>query len=121
MLYIRMNMNTNIPEFLSKSVVGSDIMQMKVTKPEHHRGLEIQETPESTALNFAELLNRSLQKVNDQQVEAEKLTQQMISDPGSVEMHTVTIAAEKARMALTFTKTIADGVVRAYKELTSLR
>jgi flagellar hook-basal body complex protein FliE len=114
-------MNTNLPEFLSKSIIGSDIMQMKATRPEHHRGLDIQETPDSTALNFAELLNRSLQKVNDQQVEAEKLTQQMISDPGSVEMHTVTIAAEKARMAITFTKTIADMAIRTYRDLVNLR
>ena len=72
-------------------------------------------------MNFGELLNRALQKVNDQQVEAEKLTQQMITDPSSVEMHTVTIAAEKARMAITFTKTVTDLAIKTYRDLVNLR
>jgi len=98
-----------------------DIIRMDVSSPLHNDGREIAEVPDSTALNFAELLNRSLQKVNDQEIEKEKLVQQMISDPGSVEMHTVTIAAAKAQMALMFTKNMADMAVKTYRELINLR
>ncbi|MDH4263079.1 MAG: flagellar hook-basal body complex protein FliE [Spirochaetia bacterium] len=115
-----MDIKNNL-QFLPKSMVGSDIMQMRVTDTAHDRGIPEQEVPESTALNFSELFNRALMKVNDQQVDAERLTQKMITDPSSVEMHTVTIAAEKARMAITFTKTIADLAIKTYRDLINLR
>ncbi len=114
---MEMNGFTPISE---KNVVG-DIIRLKTSNPGHQNGAPVSETPESTALNFAELLNRALQKVNDQQVEAEKLTQQMITDPGSVELHTVTIAAEKARMAVTFTKNVTDLAIKTYRDLVNLR
>jgi len=98
-----------------------DIIQLNVSRPGHNKGLAIVDVPESTELNFSELLNRALEKVNDQQIESEKLTQQMITDPSSVEMHTVTIAAEKARMAITFTKTVADLAIKTYRDLVNLR
>ena len=102
-------------------MVSGDIIKLSATQKKHNNGLQATVVPESSALNFAELLNRALQKVNDQQITSEKLTQQMITDPGSVQMHTVTIAAEKARMAITFTKTMTDIAVKTYKELVNLR
>lgn len=115
-----MDIQNNL-QLLQKSMVGSDIMQMRVTDSAHDRGIPDQEVPESTAVNFSDMLNRALNKVNDQQVESERLTQKMITDPSSVEMHTVTIAAEKARMAITFTKTIADLAIKTYRDLINLR
>ncbi|HNE24497.1 MAG TPA: flagellar hook-basal body complex protein FliE, partial [Leptospiraceae bacterium] len=44
-----------------------------------------------------------------------------IYDPDSVEVHDVMIAAEKSRFALTLTKTVADGLVRTFRELTQPR
>jgi len=104
-----------------QNVGKGDIIQMKIMDERHTNDLPIQKTPDSTALNFAELMNRALQKVNDQSITAEKLQQQMISDPTSVQMHTVTIAAEKARMAITFTKSITDLAVKTYRDLVNLR
>ncbi|MDH4199347.1 MAG: flagellar hook-basal body complex protein FliE [Spirochaetia bacterium] len=115
-----MDIKTNL-QHLQKSITGSDIMSLKTTDLFHNNGLPEEDMPESTALNFADAMNRALLKVNDQQIEAEKLTQQMITDPASVEMHTVTIAAEKARMAITFTKTIADMAIKTYRDLVNLR
>jgi flagellar hook-basal body complex protein FliE len=45
----------------------------------------------------------------------------MIYNPNSVEAHEVMIASEKARISLTFTKTVVDGIIRAYRDLTNLR
>lgn len=102
-----------------KSLVQSDIMQ--VTNPLHMNNQDKKEISDSPAANFADALNNALGKVNDQQVYAERLQQQMITDPDSVEAHTVLIAAEKARMAITFTKTLADMAVRTYRDLVNLR
>ena len=68
-----------------------------------------------------EVLQKSFEKVNDQQVESDTLTQKIVFDPNSVDSHQVMIAAEKARISLTFTKTMIDGVVKAYRDLSNLR
>ena len=116
-------MKVAIPELIQKyqDIGKGDIIPLRITDDRHNNDRSIANVPESTALNFAELLNRAMQKVSDQAVESEKLTQQMISDPGSVQMHSVTIAAEKARMALTFTKTVTDLAVKTYRDLVNLR
>ncbi len=106
--------------FAKKDVVG-DIISLNQTEDRHWHGVHQNKVPESTALNFSEVLNRALLKVNDQNVKAEKLAQQLIADPSSVQPHTVTIAAEKARMSLMFTKTVTDLAVKTYKELVNLR
>ncbi|MCS6985650.1 MAG: flagellar hook-basal body complex protein FliE [Leptospiraceae bacterium] len=110
-----------VTRLLSPNMVKGDIIPLQTTQERHYHGLPPREVPESTAVNFADALNRALEQVNDQQIEAEKLAIQMVADPGSVEAHTVMLAAEKARMALTLTKNLADLAIRAYRELVNLR
>ncbi|WP_409035741.1 flagellar hook-basal body complex protein FliE [Leptospira bandrabouensis] len=78
-------------------------------------------SPDEVAGTFGDALKKAFEQVNDQQVEADELTQKIVFDPNSVELHDVMIAAEKARISLTFAKTMSDGFVRAYRELTTLR
>jgi flagellar hook-basal body complex protein FliE len=87
----------------------------------HYGKTEEALSPERLAGDFGDLMRKTLETVNDQQVEADELTQKIIYDPNSVDVHDVLVASEKARMSLTFTKTMVDGVVKAYRELTSLR
>jgi len=112
---------TNFQKILPQSFAKGDIIPMQTTKPGHNNGVKIKEVSESTAQNFAGVFQAALQKVNDQQVHANQLTQQLVTDPKSVNVHSVLIASEKARMSLTFTKTIVDLAVKTYKELTNLR
>ena len=42
-------------------------------------------------------------------------------DPQSIDHHDVTIAVAEANMAVTMTKAVTDGVIRAYKEIINLR
>lgn len=77
--------------------------------------------PERITDGFAGALNAALGKVEAADVRAQQLTTQSVYDPDSVDAHTVILAAEKARFALNLTKTVADGAIRAYKELTSGR
>ncbi len=108
-------------KILPASEVKGDIIPLSRSHAKHWHGIQPEKVPESTSVNFAEVLNQALLKVNDQQVHAEGLVQKMISDPRSVKLHTVLIASEKARMSLNFTKTIADMAVRTYRELSNLR
>lgn len=106
---------------LSPAVAAGDIIRLHTTQSGHNNGISPLPISENTAANFSETLMRSLEKVNDQQINAESLAQKMIADPSSVQAHTVMIAAEKARISLTLAKSIADLAVRTYRELTSLR
>ena len=104
------------------SVSQGDIIKLKATEPKHWDGLNTdQSIPDSPAIGFAEALNRALASVNDAQAGAEALVQKLVSKPKSVNLHEVLVAGEKARMSLTFTKTISDIVVKTYRDLIHLR
>jgi flagellar hook-basal body complex protein FliE len=100
---------------------SGDKVSIKTTDSRHYGDKAELESVDNVAESFASALKKSLEKVNDLQIHADELTQKMIYNPNSVDAHEVMIAAEKARMALTFTKTIADGVIKAYRDLTNLR
>lgn len=102
-------------------VPGGSNTKISTTNPLHYGGESKTESTENISESFSEVLKKSLEKVNDSQVHADDLTQKMIYNPNSVEAHEVMIAAEKARISLTFTKTVVDGIIRAYKELSNLR
>ncbi|MDH5719422.1 MAG: flagellar hook-basal body complex protein FliE [Spirochaetia bacterium] len=110
-----------ISKSLTQSMVKGDIIPLKTSDLKHYNGIKSAKTSESPAENFAKVLTRALQQVNDQQVYAENLSHQAVADPGSVSVHSVLIAAEKARMSLTYTKTLADMAVKTYRELVNLR
>lgn len=98
-----------------------DKVSIHTNDTRHYGDIKPTHSPDDVAESFAEVLNKSLEKVNDQQVEADQLTQKLVFDPNSVDSHQVLIAAEKARISLTFTKTMIDGVIKAYRDLSNLR
>ena len=77
--------------------------------------------PERVTEGFAAALTQALSKVEKLDVRSKKLTSQAVYDPDSVDVHNLIVAGEKARFALNLTKTMADGLIRSYRELTSLR
>jgi len=96
-------------------------VQVRTSDNRHYFDVKQPEAPDNMGETFSSVFFKAMEKVNDQQVIAEEMTQKMAIDPDSVEVHDLMIASEKARLSLTFTKTIADGAVRAYRELTTLR
>jgi flagellar hook-basal body complex protein FliE len=59
--------------------------------------------------------------VNGLQTQSDELTKALAVRPETVDVHDVTIAAEKARIAVLFTKSIVERVTQAYKELLNMR
>ncbi len=98
-----------------------DRISVKRTDERHYGKTTPGVTPDQVAGTFGEVLRKAFEEVNDQQILADEMTQKLVFDPNSVDIHDVMIAAEKARMSLTFTKAIADGFIRAYRELTTIR
>ena len=71
--------------------------------------------------SFGSLFMQALGQVNDQQVRAQDLSQALITDPESVDIHDVTIALAEANLSLSMTKAIVDRAIRAYRELINIR
>lgn len=70
---------------------------------------------------FGDFLTSAVSQVEAVDARSRELSARSIFDPDSVEVHEVMIAAEKGRFALNLTKTVADGLVRTFRELTQPR
>lgn len=71
--------------------------------------------------SFEEAMLKALDDVNAQQVESSTLSQQMVTDPDSLDPHDVTIAMAKANLSLNIARTVLDRVVRGWKEIITAR
>jgi flagellar hook-basal body complex protein FliE len=71
--------------------------------------------------SFGKLFFQALGQVNDQQVRAQDLSQALITDPESVDIHDVTIALAEANLSLSMTKAVIDRAIRAYREIVNIR
>jgi flagellar hook-basal body complex protein FliE len=98
-----------------------DLVKIKTNDSRHYGDIVKPHNVDEVSESFAATLKKSLEKVNDLEVEADSLTQKLVFDPNSVDAHQVMIASEKARIAVTFTKTLVDGVIKAYRDLSNLR
>ncbi len=97
------------------------IVRLNTTHPLHYGDQRRAQATDDAAGGFAEALNRAIGTVNNLQVESEDLTRRMITEPESVNIHTVMIAAQKAEVSLSFTRAVRDELVRTVRELMNLR
>ena len=97
------------------------IVKMKATNPLHYTDEPAEKDSDDISTSFADVLKKAIGNVNNLQVESEELSQKMIYEPESVDIHTVMIAAQKAEIALNFTKAIRDDAIRSFRELMNLR
>ena len=99
-----------------------DIVNLKTSRKNHIEDIKQKSsTTDKVTGNFADLLTKSLDDVNNLELKSTDLANQMAVNPNSVDMHDVLIAAEQAEMAVLLTKGIIDRVIRSYKEITSIR
>ncbi len=98
-----------------------DLVRLNATKPGHIGFEQPAEAPDRFMTAFGRALRGAFNRVNDLQQESNRLTRAMAVNPDSVDIHDVTIAAEKARLSLTLTKSIVDRVTQAYRELINMR
>jgi flagellar hook-basal body complex protein FliE len=70
---------------------------------------------------FSNALKDALYRVNDLQLQSDELTKALAVRPDTVDIHDVTIAAEKARTSLLLTKSIVERITQAYRELINMR
>jgi len=109
-------------QLLSAAQALGDVVKMVRTDAKHLPGAEEKASAtQGVEAAFGDLLLKALNQVNDSQVTAVDLTQLMISDPDSVDVHDVTIALAEANLALSMTKAIVDRALAAYREIINVR
>lgn len=96
-------------------------LRLQTASDRHLQISKVPEEPDHAVTSFAGALQQALGNVEALSDRADLLTEKAVYDPDSVEAHEVIIAAQKARFALNLTKTMADGFVRTFRELTNPR
>ncbi|MBN2038648.1 MAG: flagellar hook-basal body complex protein FliE [Spirochaetes bacterium] len=107
--------------FISPEQSIGNLLKMKTNHPLHYNGLKEKTLDDNVSGSFANALMKAVGKVNNLLVDANDLTEKMIHEPESVDIHTVMIAGQKAEIALNFTKAVRDEAVRSYRDLMNLR
>jgi flagellar hook-basal body complex protein FliE len=115
--------------YLDPTQAVGDVVKLARTNPLHLAGTAAfggtaapdQAAAGGTETAFGKLLMGALGNVNDSQLNAAKLSQQMITDPNSVNVEQVTIALADANLALSMTKAIVDRALAAYREIINVR
>ncbi len=68
----------------------------------------------------AKLMN-AIELTNQQIVTADRLGEDYITKPNTVNVHDVVIAAQKAQLSLSLTKGVIERAISAYQNITNLR
>ncbi len=82
---------------------------------------EIARKNEKNSGPFSKILFDAVKETDALAGESDDLEQQMTMDPGKVDIHAVMIASEKARLSLSFLKSITEKAMRAYNDIMMLR
>ncbi|MDR3172013.1 MAG: flagellar hook-basal body complex protein FliE [Treponema sp.] len=70
---------------------------------------------------FEDVMLQALDKVSAQQHTANNLIQAAITEPGSVDVHDITIAQANASLSLNITRTVLSRLVQSWKDLINTR
>jgi flagellar hook-basal body complex protein FliE len=108
--------------FLRSDQAMGHVIPLKTTHPKHidEFGLKAKVKPD-VEKSFGELLLKAFNDVNDLQITTNKMSEKMITDPESVNIHDVMVSIAEANLSLSMTKTIVDRAIRAYREIVSTR
>jgi len=72
-------------------------------------------------VNFEDVMLRTLDNVSGAQLRASDLQKEAIINPGSVDIHDITIAQAEASMALGVTRMILNRLVQGWRDLINTR
>jgi flagellar hook-basal body complex protein FliE len=118
-------------------MVSGDRVPLKLTHPKHMTpdtasfqgiGKQVLDLEKATgagmvtrAGTFEEAMLNALDRVSGDQQFASVLSQRAITEPGSVDVHDITIAQAKATMSLDITRNILSRLVQSWKDIINTR
>ena len=71
--------------------------------------------------SFESYLVNAVAGMNSQQLDVNRVQEQLITDPDSVDIHDVTTAMAKAQMSLSLAQTVIDRLITGWNELSTNR
>lgn len=77
--------------------------------------------PEKKMGSFESYLVNAVSEMNNQQLDVNRVQEQLITDPDSVDIHDVTTAMAKAQMSLSLAQTVIDRLVTGWSEISTTR
>jgi flagellar hook-basal body complex protein FliE len=117
--------------------VTGNLVSMTTTHPKHFTmnpaipgtiGKNIIDLKETTGADavvrsgvFEQTMLQALDKVSGDQQLASALSRQAITEPGSVDVHDITIAQAKASMSLNITRNVLSRLVQDWRDLINTR
>lgn len=109
-------------EIYSKEQVIGTKIDLKRTSPLHFNTEGTTSQKEADPVeSFSDVLFNVVNQANRLQHNADDLEQQMIVNPEEVNIHEVMIASEKARLSISFLKSITEKALKAYNDIMMLR
>ncbi|MDR0722226.1 MAG: flagellar hook-basal body complex protein FliE [Treponema sp.] len=116
-------------------LIGIDTIPLQVTHPKHivpasgtARGEALASLGDKIGAesvlrsgSFEDAMLRALDRVSGDQQRASDLIQTAITEPGSVDVHDITIAQAKASMSLNISRTLLNRLVQGWKDLINTR
>jgi len=100
-----------------------DLVTMNLTNKNHLGASGKQEEVKGEAFDsvLGRVVSGGISQANQLQQDSFSLNQAFITDPDSVDSHDVTIAMQKANMAIQITKAVVDGALQSYREIINMR
>lgn len=109
-------------EIYSREQVKGNMVDVRTTSRLHIDGKDSNLVQGSDpAEKFSDVLFKVVDSANRDQLSADELEERMMINPESVNIHEVMIASEKARLSITFLKSITEKAIRAYSEIMAIR
>lgn len=96
----------SINNFRSNMVSNTDMIELAHNK---------------TAASFEQTILKAFDEVNAKQVRVNELSEQMIVDPESVDVHDITIGMAEASLSLKLAQTVIDRLVKSWNDITLAR
>ncbi|MCF6335408.1 MAG: flagellar hook-basal body complex protein FliE [Spirochaetales bacterium] len=107
---------------LDLNQVSGGVVSLERTNSTHLQGaLSKGLSSNEGAETFSNMVIDALNGANSLAQESTRLTEQYIINPDSVDVHDVTIAMGKANLAISMTKSVVDGAIKAYREIINIR
>lgn len=94
--------------------IGSVTSAAHVLKPQTENRVHTN-TPYEAQKSFASILKESIEKVNEQQIQSDKMTEKLVNGE-NIDLHQVMIASQKASITMQATLEIRNKVIEAYQE-----
>ncbi len=100
---------------------GGDIGLLTTDKLHFNEKGQVPSEKKQSAGPFAQVLFNAIDQTDDLQSNSDNLEEKMIINPESVNVDEVMIASEKARLSVSFFKSITEKAIRAYNDIMMIR